>query len=67
MVDHSTQQIATIAGKHDVESERRNKPSETDPLNLNLPKICSMDYYKRCLFIPEWSGDLVILQKRDSK
>jgi len=63
MVEHTTRQISTIAGNHPAEPERRNDPQETDPLKLNLPKICSMDYYDGCLFVPDWSDDLIVLQK----
>ena len=64
MVDHATHQISTIAGKHPAEPNKRNDPLETNPLRLNLPKICSMDYYDRSLFIPDWSDDLIVLEKR---
>lgn len=64
MIDHATGQIATIAGKHDVEPGARNNPLETDPLNLNLPKIGSMDYYGGCIFVPDWNNDLIVLEKR---
>ncbi len=63
MVDHTTQQISTIAGNHAAVSNKRNNPLETDPLKLNFPKISSMDYYDKCLFIPEWDHDLVVLEK----
>ena len=63
MVDHTTQQISTIAGSHPAEPNKRNDPLETDPLKLNFPKISSMDYYDKCLFIPEWDHDLVVLEK----
>lgn len=63
MVDHSTHRISTIAGRHEVEPNTRNNPHETDPLSLNLPKICSMDYYDGCLFVPDWSDDLIVLEK----
>lgn len=63
MVDHATQQISTIAGKHQAEPGKRNDPLETDPLDLNLPLICSMDYYGGCLFVPDWSDDLIVLEK----
>jgi hypothetical protein len=42
--------------------------SETNPLNVNLPKISSMDYHGGRLFIPTdlngASGDLIVLRKR---
>ena len=64
MVDHATHQISTIAGNHRAEPDKGNDPLETDPLKLNLPKICSMDYYDRYLFVPDWSDDLIVLEKR---
>ena len=32
-------------------------------MQLNLPKICSLDYFDYCLFIPEWDGDMITLEK----
>jgi hypothetical protein len=55
--------ISTIAGNPNFIPSRRNSVNETDPLKLNLPKICSMDYYNNELFIPEWDGDLIVLEK----
>lgn len=63
MVEKKTNIISTIAGNHEAKTHKRNNPNEKDPLNLNLPKICSMDYYNGCLFIPEWDGDLIVLEK----
>jgi hypothetical protein len=63
MVERSTNIISTIAGKHQAMPGLRNNPGETNPLNLNFPKICGMEYWNDRLFIPEWSGDLVILAK----
>lgn len=63
MMDHTTGTISTIAGKQVAEAGVRNDPAETDPLKLNLPLICSMDYYDGCLFIPDWSDDLIVLEK----
>jgi hypothetical protein len=63
MVDNATGQISTIAGNHQAEPSRRNDPRQTDPLKLNLPKICSLDYYDGCLFVPDWSDDLIVLEK----
>lgn len=62
MVDNSNGIISTIAGKPNPVPGQRNKPAETDPFMLNLPKICSLDYYDKHLFIPEWDGDLIILK-----
>jgi hypothetical protein len=64
MVSYSTQQISTIAGRYQADPDTRANPFETDPLKLNLPKICGMDYYNGCLFIPEWKGDLVVMEKK---
>ncbi len=63
VVEHATQQILTIAGNYQAQPGVRNNPQETDPLKLNLPKVCSMDYYGGCLFVPDWSDDLIILEK----
>ncbi len=66
MVERTTNVISTIAGKPDVTPGLRNNPAESNPLDLNFPKICSMDYWQGRLFIPEWSGDLVVLAKRSN-
>jgi len=42
----------------------RNNPAEHNPMNINLPLICSLDYYKGRLFIPDWDGDLVVLKAK---
>ncbi len=55
--------ISTIAGNPDYVPSKRNSVNETNPFKLNLPKICSMDYYNNELFIPEWDGDLIVLEK----
>jgi hypothetical protein len=55
--------IRTIAGNPTFTPSLRNSVDETDPFNLNLPKICSMDYYNNELCIPEWDGDLIVLEK----
>lgn len=71
MIHHQTGLIETIAGKHDVHDDADNTTYETDPFNLNLPKISSMDYYGGHLFVPTdlsgASGDLVVLRKRQAK
>jgi hypothetical protein len=67
MLDRATGTISTIAGKVAAEPRVRNDPAETDPLKLNLPKICSMDYYDGCLFIPDWSDDLMVLEKEEDE
>ena len=63
MVEKETNIISTIAGNHQAKPDVRNDPRETDPLKLNLPKISSMDYFGNCLFIPEFDGDMIILEK----
>lgn len=63
MIERKTNIISTIAGNHQAKLRVRNNPEETDPLKLNLPKICSLDYYNNCLFIPEMDGDMIILEK----
>jgi hypothetical protein len=63
MVDRSTNIITTIAGRKDIQSGVRANPEETDPLKLNIPKISSLEYYDGCIFIPEYDGDLVVLEK----
>jgi hypothetical protein len=64
MIDYSTNIITTIAGKRDIQPHVRNNPNETDPLKLNLPMICSLDYYNNCIFLPEMDGDLIVLEKK---
>ena len=63
MVTKTGNIITTIAGKRKIQPHKRNNPEEKDPLALNLPYICSLDYYNKCLFVPEWDGDLVILER----
>ena len=63
MVEEKTHIISTIAGDHEIKPHSRNDPGEKDPLKLNLPKISSLDYSDNCLFIPEWDGDTIILEK----
>lgn len=65
MVERVTGRTTIIAGKHEAEPGVRNDPAETDPLKLNLPLICSMDYYDSCLLIPDMSDDLVVLEKQE--
>ncbi len=63
MVERSTNTIKTIAGKKDVLKKVRNNINETNPMKLNLPLICGLDYVDGKLYIPEWDGDLIILDK----
>jgi streptogramin lyase len=62
MVEASTNVISTIAGRPVIVAHQRNDPRETDPLNLNLPKLSALDYHAGRLFVPEWDGDLIVLQ-----
>jgi hypothetical protein len=62
MVEASTNVISTIAGRPVIVAHQRNDPHETDPLNLNLPKLSALDYYAGKLFVPEWDGDLIVLR-----
>jgi len=55
--------ISTIAGNSEYSPSLRNSVNETDLFKINLPKICSMDYYNNELSIPEWDGDLIVLEK----
>ncbi len=57
--------IATIVGNPEYIPSLRNSVDEKDLLKINLPKICSMDFYNNELFIPEWDGDLIVLEKND--
>jgi hypothetical protein len=67
MIDSGSGEITTIAGSPSTRGDERNRPGETDPLNLNLPKISSMDYHDGRLYVPtdltDESGDLIILRK----
>lgn len=68
MIHRKTNTITTIAGKNLAIKGKSNDPSETNPLELNLPEISSMDYYDGYLFIPTdltpEEGDLAVLRKR---
>lgn len=67
-IDKKTGIIDTIAGRKPTDDESANDATEKDPLNLNLPKISSMDYDKGSLFVPtdlsSDSGDLAVLRRR---
>ncbi|WP_432663430.1 hypothetical protein R9X47_22965 [Wukongibacter baidiensis] len=65
MIDSETKKITTIAGNQGSIEGKRNSIDEKDPFKLNLPLICSMDYYDGKLYIPEWDGDLIVLEKLD--
>ncbi|MFX0006485.1 MAG: hypothetical protein ACFFAV_07115 [Candidatus Hermodarchaeota archaeon] len=57
--------ISTILGNTEYTPSLRNSVDETDPFKINLPKICSMDYYNKELFIPDYNGDLIVFEKLD--
>lgn len=61
MIEKSTNRITTIAGNPNAAPDTRNSPSIFRPAQVNLIKICSMDYYSNRLYIPDWNGDLIIL------
>lgn len=63
MISSRTSVMTTIAGKQKVLKNHRNDPHIKDPLQLNLPKICSMDYFNGKLYVPEWNGDLIVLRR----
>jgi len=63
MIDRKKNIITTIAGNPNSALRKPNNPLEKDLFKINLQKICSLDYYKGRLFIPEWDGDLVVLSK----
>lgn len=63
MIDSKNNQIRTIAGNPEIMIGKRNSINEVNPLKLNLPLICSMDYWDGLLFIPEMGGDLILLEK----
>jgi hypothetical protein len=62
-VDHSTKVVTTIAGKRNPDLDTRNDPKEADPAKLNLPMICSLDYFCGCLYVPDMNDDLIVLEK----
>ncbi len=62
MIDRKKNIITAIAGNRDSAVRRPNNQFEKNPVNISLPKICSLDYFKGRLFIPDWNGDLVILK-----
>ena len=67
-IDRKTGKIETIAGRHAINGEWNNSAGDSDPLNLYLPKISSMDYYAGRLFVPtdltSDSGDLAVLRQK---
>jgi hypothetical protein len=67
MINKKSNIIETIAGNPDNTEDIPNNPNEKDPLKLNLPKISSMDYWNRHLYIPTdlspETGELAVLIK----
>jgi sugar lactone lactonase YvrE len=64
MIEPFENTISTILGNPNSIPSKRNSPKERNLFRINLPKICSIDYYKNELFIPEWEGDLIVLEKQ---
>ncbi|CAH0119690.1 hypothetical protein PAE9249_02196 [Paenibacillus sp. CECT 9249] len=69
MVDRKTGIISTIAGTNQLTDVTNHSPSSEpiNPLELQLLRICSLDYADSLLFIPEWNGDLIVLGKSPNK
>ena len=69
MIEKKSNTIVTIAGDSRFKGEERNDGHERDPFRLRLPKISSMDYYDKRLYVPtdltSRSGDLVVMKKAD--
>lgn len=63
MIDRETGYISTIAGTNEIRSRVNDSPKTTNPLYLQMPRICSLDYYNGTLFIPEWNGGLYVLER----
>ena len=66
MIHRSSGTIETIAGKRVADTRRMNDPNESDPRNLNLPEISSMDYHGKRLLVPTdlaSGGDLAVLRR----
>ncbi|MEK5024846.1 hypothetical protein [Paenibacillus sp. FSL M7-1046] len=61
-VDHSSGIITTIAGTPHIVSPAEHVLDTPDLFSLQLPRICSLDYYDGQLFVPEWDGELIILE-----
>lgn len=64
MISHASGVVDTIAGRRRADLNRKNAPDESDPLNLNLPEISSMDYHQGQLLVPTdlpSGGDLAVL------
>ncbi len=53
--------VTTIAGGGRASEAARCSPGDTDPLRLNLPAICWMDWGSGMLFITDRGGDLAVL------
>jgi hypothetical protein len=62
MISQKNGIITTIAGKTTFGNERANINAK-NPEELFFNKICSLDYWANQLFIPDWDGELVILEK----
>ena len=67
MIEKRSDTINTIAGDTTFRGEECNDTDEANLFRLRLPKISSMDYHDRRLFVPtdltEQSGDLIVLSR----
>lgn len=63
MIERATGRISTIAGHPEAKPGMRNDPAGRDPFGLNLPLICSLNYHRGQLLIPEWDGDLIVMSR----
>jgi hypothetical protein len=63
MVEKSSGQITTIAGRRNYQPGDRNNPLVTDPMKVNLPRIAGMNYFDGRLYVTQEQGDLVVLRK----
>ena len=61
-VERKSNIITTIAGRHKVDMTKHLIVGETDPMNMNLPYLISVEYYKNRLYVSDWRGDLAILR-----
>jgi hypothetical protein len=66
MIQRSSGIVGTIAGRRVADSNQRNDVHESNPLNLNLPEIASMDYHRGHLLVPTnltSGGELAVLYR----
>jgi hypothetical protein len=67
LIHRQSRIIETIAGKNIADVKMKNDLAVSDPLNLNLPEISSMDYHEGRLYVPTDLGsdgrDLAVLRR----